>query len=98
VPDGLILAALVNHGAPDTIDVRALNSKHYHDPEFHPFLHESNKLIANKGADAKSRDGPQGTDRPTLEMFAMVENLTLVSESAKAVGVQIGGLRTKHLL
>lgn len=131
VGDGMLLAALINHGAPDTIDARALNTRHYHDPRFHPFLHESQARVTGGApvletrlkmateTSARSRDPsrsrdlsrsphpPQSEDdqgaaarytRETLDVYEMIENLTLVTESAKSIGVQLARLRTKHLL
>mmetsp|Transcript_18023 Transcript_18023/g.27010 ORF Transcript_18023/g.27010 Transcript_18023/m.27010 type:complete len:1546 (+) Transcript_18023:19-4656(+) len=87
--DGLILASLINLGAPDTIDFRALNTKHIHDDKFHPFLH-----LAAAGSEASTSQN----DLKQLSRDRMMENLTLVVESAKAIGVQTAGIKNKHLL
>lgn len=88
VSDGLLLAKFINVASPCTIDLRALNTKHWHNPLKHPFLHHQGGIgLHTAEQDAK-----------TLDMQGMLENLTLVVESAKAIGVQLGDVRPSHLL
>mmetsp|Transcript_6221 Transcript_6221/g.9528 ORF Transcript_6221/g.9528 Transcript_6221/m.9528 type:complete len:1580 (+) Transcript_6221:91-4830(+) len=87
VSDGLLLAEYINHAAPGTIDTRAMNTEHWHDPNFHPYLH-------NIGGISK----PDENGRKILDEVAMRENLTLVLESAKAIGAQINDIKPRHLL
>eukprot|EP00467_Chlorarachnion_reptans_P015344 CAMPEP_0114538970 /NCGR_PEP_ID=MMETSP0109-20121206/30437_1 /TAXON_ID=29199 /ORGANISM="Chlorarachnion reptans, Strain CCCM449" /LENGTH=1609 /DNA_ID=CAMNT_0001723045 /DNA_START=34 /DNA_END=4863 /DNA_ORIENTATION=+ len=90
--DGLILAKFINIIQKDTIDIRAMNTEHFHDPNYHPFLHSQGMLTAKMKSTDESRENK------LLDMQEMLENLTLVFESAKAVGVRIQDARSKHLL
>ncbi|GAB5362224.1 hypothetical protein AAMO2058_000779900 [Amorphochlora amoebiformis] len=94
VSNGLLLAVLINFGAPQTIDLRALNTNHVHDEKFHPFLH----LSKVAGLAEERPKGGSISETKQLPMHAALENLTLVVESSKSIGVQVAGLRTKDLL
>jgi len=55
--DGLILAAFINHAIPGTIDTRALNTSHWHDPDHNPF---------NQRGFFGSRASPANSERKVL--------------------------------
>jgi len=87
--DGLILAAFINHAIPGTIDTRALNTSHWHDPDHNPF---------NQRGFFGSRASPANSERKILTITSMQENLTLVFESAKSIGVQAPEVRVRNIL
>ncbi|GAB5358786.1 hypothetical protein AAMO2058_000488600 [Amorphochlora amoebiformis] len=95
ISDGLILAKFINYAQPGTIDIRAMNINHWHDPNLHPWLHTQGGLAATPPVDVK---GEKKDTKKVLDMQGMMENLTLVMESSKAIGVQLNDVRANHLL
>lgn len=96
ISDGLILAKFINIAQPGTIDIRAMNTDHWHDPKYHPFLHNQGgigSILDKKGGEKEKKN-----KKTVLDMQGMMENITLVLESAKSIGVQLGDIRAKHLL